>query len=308
MAAIIECRSVSKSFGSLQAVHLLDLDIDSGASVGLVGPNGAGKTTLFSLICGFLRPDRGTLRINGQHANAAILKSRISILPQDIPLCRGIAVRDQLELFARLQGFRNAAARTEAERVLTLLQATDQAQQFPETLSYGQRKKVMLAQALLGEPDIVLLDEPTSGLDPVAANHVRSVIQQIRETHTCMVSSHNLDEIKSVCDQVVVIDKGKLVTHCRIDDLLGHNNNLIVLLEQAPPDALLRELENDTVIEHFSLEAPGNRRLSITFRDESPRNFQQRLLARLDDHDMSVVEFSRGSAFTDKVIELVSGR
>lgn len=308
MAAIIECRSLSKSFGSLQAVQSLDLDINRQASVGLVGPNGAGKTTLFSLFCGFLRPDRGTIRIMGYPAHAPALKSRISILPQDIPLCRGIAVREQLELFARLQGMRKTTARSEAERVLTLLQLIDQARQFPETLSYGQRKKVMLAQALLGEPEIILLDEPTSGLDPLAASHVRSVIQHIRETHTCMVSSHNLDEIKSVCDEVIIIDKGKLVKHCRIDDLLGHNNSLSVLLEQPPPDELLQALESDTAIEHFSLEAPGKRRLIITFRNEPPRQFQQQLLARLDDHGVSVVEFSRGSAFTDKIIELVSGQ
>ena len=308
MAAIIECRSLTKSFGSLHAIQALDLDIEAGASVGLVGPNGAGKTTLFSLFCGFLRPDHGTVRILGHHTHAAALKGRIGILPQDIPLGRGIAVKEQLLLFARLQGFRKAAARDEVERVLSLAQVKDQSRQFPETLSYGQRKKVTLAQALLGEPDIILLDEPTSGLDPVAASHVRSVIQKIRESHTCIVSSHNLEEIKSVCDQIVVIDRGSLVEHCRIDDLLGQNNSLSVLLEEEPPAALLQLLEADADIVHIAQEAPGNRRLTITFQHESPRQFQQQLLARLEKHGVSVVEFSRGSAFTDKVIQLVSGR
>lgn len=308
MAAIIESHALTKSFGSLQAIQSLDLEIGSGASTGLVGPNGAGKTTLFSLFCGFLHPDRGSIRILGYRPDASALKGRISILPQDIPLCRSISIREQLNLFARLQGFSKPAAAAEVDRILSLVEVNDLARQFPETLSYGQRKKVTLAQALLGRPDVILLDEPTSGLDPVAARHVRSIIQQAGESHTCIVSSHNLDEIKNVCDEVIVIDKGRLVEHCRIDELLGQNNNLSVLLEQAPPDALLQLLKADNAIVHLSQEAPGNRRLSITFRNEPPRNFQQRLLALLDEHGVGVIEFSRGSAFADKVIELVSGQ
>ena len=306
MAAILDCYNLSKSFSGLKALDNITFTINELTSTGLVGPNGAGKTTLFSLICGFLVPNSGTIRLSGKKPDTARLKGSIGILPQDIPMMRGISVSEQLRLFCRLQGFNRQGAGKELDRIVNLARIGDFIKKYPETLSYGQRKKVALAQALIGGPKIILLDEPTSGLDPVAANDVRTTIQVLRAEHTFIISSHNLDEIKSVCDEIIIIHKGKLVKHCRIDELVEYNNVLTILLENSPSSSLFDALASLETVVRVVPDPARDNRISIYFRSEKPDRIQFKILECLQQHNAAVIEFSRGSAFTDKVVELVS--
>lgn len=308
MLPVIKCNNLGKAFGGLQALRAIDIHIEARTSTGLVGPNGAGKTTLFALFCGFLRPTSGSLKILEHSPDAAAIKGRIGILPQDIPMLRGIAVKEQLVLFARLQGYRKQAARQEAQRIIDLVNIGTLINQFPETLSYGQRKKVALAQAFLGQPEVILLDEPTSGLDPVAANEVRSIIRKNRPDHTFMISSHNLDEIKTACDEIIIIDKGRLVRHCPIDELIDRNNIFTLLLEQVPAAALIQSLRSLASVTGVETDAENDKRLTIYYQDEDPWQCQNRILECLQQNGMSIVEFSRGTAFAGRVIELVGHR
>ena len=307
MTAILDCQNLSKSFSGLKALDDVSFTINELTSTGLVGPNGAGKTTLFSLICGFLGPNTGSISISGKNHDSSQLKGSIGILPQDIPMMNGISVSEQLLLFARLQGFNKLAAQQELDRIVNIVKIRDIIKQFPETLSYGQRKKIVLAQALIGSPEIILLDEPTSGLDPVAASDVRYTIQSLRHEHTFIISSHNLDEIKSVCDEVIIIHKGKLIKHCRIDELVGHNNVLTILLEHAPPPALVEALGSLETVVRVEPDPVKNNRISVYFQSPHPDKIQFSILECLQQHSVGIIEFSRGSAFTDKVVELVSG-
>ena len=305
MTSIIECNNLGKSFAGLKALQEINIRIDKRTSAGLVGSNGAGKTTLFSLFCGFLRPSSGTVKILGHTPDSVRIKGRIGILPQDIPMLRGIAVNEQLLFFARLQGYRKHAAKQEIERIINLVNISPLIKQFPETLSYGQRKKVALAQALIGQPEVILLDEPTSGLDPVAANEVRSIIQRTRSDHTFVISSHNLDEIKTVCDEIIIIDKGKLIRHCQINELIDRNNIFTLLLDQIPADSLVQSLKSLVSVTKVETDPNNTKRISIYFQNESPDQFQFKVLECLQKNGTSIVEFSRGTAFADKVVELV---
>jgi ABC-type multidrug transport system ATPase subunit len=306
MTAIIECRNLTRTFGSIRALDNLDFSIPAQASVGLVGPNGAGKTTLFAMLCGFLHLSKGSITVMGHKPDSARLKGRIGILPQDIPLMRGISAHAQLILFARLQGFNKTTARQEIERIIQLVNIGNLVKQFPETLSHGQRKRISLAQALIGNPDLILLDEPTSGLDPVVANDVRSIIQKLRHEHSLIISSHNLDEIKNVCDEIIIIDKGKLVRHSRIDDLIERNNTLTILLEQPAEEPLLQSLKALPSIIKFVTDDTNPYRLTVIFQDDKPDQVQFKILGLLQQSGVGIVEFNRGSAFTDRVVELVS--
>lgn len=306
MTAIIECRNLTRTFGSIRALDDLNITIPAQASVGLVGPNGAGKTTLFAMLCGFLHPGKGSIAVLGHKPDSARLKGRIGILPQDIPLMRGISVHTQLFLFARLQNFNKITARQEIDRIIQLVNIGSLTKQSPETLSYGQRKRITLAQALIGKPDLILLDEPTSGLDPVAANDVRNIIQKLRHEHSFIISSHNLDEIKNVCDEVIIIDKGKLVRHSRIDDLIERNNTLSILLEQAAGEPLLQSIKTlPSVIKIITDDTKPNR-LTVIFQADKPDQIQFKILGLLQQAGVGIVEFNRGSVFTDRVVELVS--
>jgi ABC-2 type transport system ATP-binding protein len=306
MTAILDCQNLSKSFAGLKALNNISFIIHQNTSTGLVGPNGAGKTTLLSMLCGFLRSDTGTIQVAGRDPHNTQLKGHIGIQPQDTPMMRGIPASDQLLLFTCLQGYTRQTAHHELERIINLFKISDIINQYPETMSYGQRKKIALAQAIIGKPEIILLDEPTSGLDPVAANDVRNIIQALRSEHTFLISSHNLDEIKTICDEVIIIDKGKLIRHCRIDDLVGHNNTLTVLLEQTPPPALIEALNSFDSIVSVQIDPGKNKSISICFQGENPGEMQYKIFECLKQNGASIVEFSRGSVFTDKIVEIVS--
>jgi ABC-2 type transport system ATP-binding protein len=306
MPAIIECRNLTRSFGNIKALNELNIMISSRASVGLVGPNGAGKTTLFAMLCGFLHPTRGSISVLGHKPDSALLKGHIGILPQDIPLMRGISVHAQMILFARLQGFTKITARQEIDRIIQLVNISSLIKQFPETLSHGQRKRITLAQALIGKPDLILLDEPTSGLDPVAANDVRAIIQKLRQEHSLIISSHNLDEIRNVCDEIIIIDKGKLVRHSRIDDLIERNNTLSILLDQAVGEPLILNIKALPSVIRVDTDDTNPYRLTVVFQAEKPDQIQFKILEQLQLAGAGIVEFNRGSAFADRVVELVS--
>jgi len=307
MSKLIECRKLTKSFARKNAIENLDLLIEPGRALGLVGPNGAGKTTLFSLISGYLKPSSGEIRVFGDAPGAASKKGRIGTLPQDTPFLRGISVEAQLSLYAKLQGYIGKAAKSEVIRVLEHLRITDLAKQYPETLSFGQRKRVAIAQALIGEPELILLDEPTSGLDPVAANDVRNIIRALRKQCTFIISSHNLDEIGDVCDEVIIIKQGKLVKHCLISELVERDSSLNLLLSDALPEQAQQDLNELIGVDDVITDPANPLRITILFDSEQPDQLQLEIMSTVQKHQLSIVEFSRGETLTGKVVDLVKG-
>jgi ABC-type multidrug transport system ATPase subunit len=188
------------------------LSLPAGEPIALIGPNGAGKTTLLSLLCGFIKPTGGNVEILGESPGARALSGRLSALPQDALLDPRISVGRQLRLFAKLQGMKNTQAREEVERVLHLVDLQESIDTKSSDLSHGMRKRIAIAQALLGSPQLVLLDEPTAGIDPPNAKIIRDLIREQAGHTTFVVSSHNLDELERLCGTVVYLEKGKLIS------------------------------------------------------------------------------------------------
>ncbi len=211
MSYLIEAKALSKSFGQKKVLDNLSFSVPAGEPVALIGPNGAGKTTLFSLFCGYLPASRGELRILGEKPGSAALFGRVSALPQDAQLDPNFAVLTQLSFFAQLQGFSRKQAETESLRVLELVGLSASAGQKATALSHGMRKRVAIAQALLGRPELVLLDEPTAGLDPVRALQVRQLIASLTGEASFVISSHNIFELERLCGTVLYLEKGRLV-------------------------------------------------------------------------------------------------
>jgi len=296
MSKLIQCRKLSKSFARKNAIENLDLDIEPGRTLGLVGPNGAGKTTLFSLISGYLKPSSGEIRVFGDAPGASSQKGRIGTLPQDAPFLRGISVEVQLGLYAKLQAYTGKAVKAEVTRVLEHLKITDLAKQYPETLSFGQRKRVAIAQALIGEPELILLDEPTSGLDPVAANDVRNIIRALRTQCTFIISSHNLDEIGDVCDEVIIIKQG-----------VERDSSLNLLLSDSLPELAQQDLNELSGVDDVITDPENPLRITVLFDSEQPDQLQLEIMSTVQKHQLSIVEFSRGETLTGKVVDLVKG-
>jgi ABC-type multidrug transport system ATPase subunit len=208
--SLIQCNNLSKHYPNKLALDNINLSLDAGAPIALVGPNGAGKTTLFSLLCGYIQPTQGSLTILGHAPGSKALQGVLSALPQDAELDPHFTIASQLQFFATLQGFSQADAKQEALRVLALVDLAESAQAKPKSLSHGMSKRVSIAQALIGSPSIVLLDEPTAGLDPANAKKIRQIVKDLSNDTTLLISSHNLDELEKLCDQVVYLEQGKL--------------------------------------------------------------------------------------------------
>lgn len=307
MSALIECKDLLKSYKRVKAIDSLSLSIDAGEPVALVGPNGAGKTTLFSLIAGFLKKNSGDLKILGHEPQSDILKGQIGILPQDSPFLQGITIEAQLHLFARLQGMNQSESKQETERVLTDFAVLDLKDRKPEHLSYGQRKRIALAQALVGKPKLALLDEPTSGLDPVAASEVRQLIRRNKSETTFFISSHNLDELEDLCQTIVLIDKGQLVISSTLAELTGQDKHFSFLLNAEANKSILTKLQALPHITEVKIDPDQGKRLLIQFESEQPDDIQNQILQSLQSENIGVIEFSRGRALADRVVRLIHG-
>ena len=224
-----------------------------GALCGLVGPNGAGKTTAFSLVGGYLRPDEGSLVLLGHEGfDPWRLKGRLGVLPQDADLGDRHSPRELLVHLGRLQGLSGAAAATEADRVLDLVHLEDRRDKRIGSLSHGMRRRVAVASALVGDPDLVLLDEPSAGLDPVQAESLRHVLSRRRAGQTLIVSSHNLDELERICDWVVMMDRGRVLRQGTLGDVTGRGQ--LVEWSLGPGDVPLDELHRRLPDHGFTVE------------------------------------------------------
>jgi ABC-2 type transport system ATP-binding protein len=215
-------QGVRKRYGPTLALGDLDLRVPRGSLCGFVGPNGAGKTTTFSLVCGYMDPDAGRIDVLGRGPfDAWALKGKLGVLPQDAELGDQHTPRELLAHHGCLQGLSWREARREAGRVLELVQLGDRSDRRIGTLSHGMRRRVAVASALVGEPELVLLDEPTAGLDPVQARSLREALVRRRPGQTLVVSSHDLHELERICDWVVMIDQGRLLRQGPLAEVAG---------------------------------------------------------------------------------------
>jgi ABC-2 type transport system ATP-binding protein len=250
--AAVRLRRLTKRFGRKAAVDDVSLTIDVGSVYGLIGPNGAGKTTTFSMMAGYLRPTYGSVEVLGLAPTAVDdLRSRVGVLPQDALLPANDEVGRLLVHFARLQDVPRSKAIETARRALAEVQGGDWWAQRCGSLSHGMAKRVALAQAFLGDPDVVLLDEPTAGLDPRVAWEIRQFIKTKRGRSTIVISSHNLQELEEICDAAAILDCGRVVAAGKMAELTAANDEVRVKVARgtqrgsspgAVPVQALREL------------------------------------------------------------------
>ncbi|AFC87343.1 ATP-binding cassette domain-containing protein [Frateuria aurantia] len=211
---MIEVQQLRKSFAEVEAVRDVSFRAEDGQITGLLGPNGAGKTTTLRMLYTLMRPDHGTIRIDGLDAVAEPLaaRRRLGVLPDAHGLYKRMTARENIDYFARLQGLAPEPARRRGQQLIDELGMTEFADRRSEGYSQGQRIKTAIARALVHDPANVLLDEPTNGLDVMATRALRRFVLSLREQGRCvLLSSHVMQEIAAVCDRVVVIAAGRVI-------------------------------------------------------------------------------------------------
>jgi len=208
---VIEVEALSRRYGSRFAVNEVSFRVESGEIVGFLGPNGAGKTTTLRMLTGYLAPTSGDIRIDGIDAvtNSIRARERLGYMPEGVPLYREMRVYEYLRHRGALK---NVANLTEAvDRSLELAGVTDARTRIVGQLSKGYRQRVGLAEALIGDPPILILDEPTSGLDPNQVRQFRELVRSFGGKKTVLLSTHILSEVEAVCDRVIIIREGQKV-------------------------------------------------------------------------------------------------
>ena len=262
----LRIQNLSKAFGKTKALDDVSFEVPAGSIFGLLGPNGAGKTTLFSIAAGFLTADAGTLRVLGTDiAHVAELQGRMTILPQDASFQRNVPIMEQMTFFRRLDGSDAATAEREVIEALEKVGIAEYRKRGIHALSHGMLKRLGIAQAFLGNPEVILLDEPTSGLDPQNARQIRDLVRDLQREHqvTTVISSHNLAEIQELCDHVAILDKGVLRIAGSVEEITRQSRLLEIETSRPLDDADRGQL----------LEVPGVR----VIEDRGPRRYRLQL-------------------------------
>lgn len=237
----VDLTDVVKSYDRVQALSGVNLALGTGVT-GLLGPNGAGKTTVLRILATALAADTGSVRILGQDptttAGRVAVRRRLGYVPQETGFPRGFTVFAFVDYLAILKEWTELSPRhDEVRRVIDLVGLSDVATKRVSALSGGQRRRVVLAQAMLGHPDLLVLDEPTAGLDPAQRGRLRDVVGRAGETSTVVISTHQTEDVAALCERVVVLDAGRVLFDGTVAELVGQAVGRVWLAERRDPAA-----------------------------------------------------------------------
>ena len=218
---MIEINNLVKRYGDKKAVKGISFTVNDGEVLGFLGPNGAGKTTTMNIITGYLSSTSGTVKVNGHDIleEPELAKKEIGYLPENPPLYNDMTVKDYLNFICDLKGVAKEKRKSQLESIVAMVKISDVYYRLIGNLSKGYKQRVGIAQALVGNPSILILDEPTVGLDPSQIIEIRRLIKALSKNHSVIISSHILSEIQEIADRVVIINRGKIAAIDTITDL-----------------------------------------------------------------------------------------
>ena len=276
---MVEIKNLSKRYGKNLAVRGISFEIRDHEILGFLGPNGAGKSTTMNMIAGYLPSTSGTVTVNGFDITeqAAEAKKCIGYLPEIPPVYPDMRVEEYLKFCAGIKGIKGAAVMEQVTSAMERLHITDMRRRLIRNLSKGYKQRVGFAQALLGDPKVLILDEPTVGLDPAQVSEVRALIRELGKDHAVIFSSHILAEVSAVCERVVIITKGEI----RAVDTIEHlersmtANTVLNIIIEGDKTTAMRILKDIRGVREISENAPadGNRLdLRLQLEAESMRS------------------------------------
>ena len=244
---MIEVRNLTKHYGEKVAVNDISFTVEDGEILGFLGPNGAGKSTTMNMLTGYISSTSGQALINGVDILEDPIKAKsfIGYLPELPPLYVDMTVKGYLNYIYDLKKCK-LPRKAHLNEVMTLTMVNDVQNRLIKNLSKGYRQRVGLAQALIGNPPVLILDEPTVGLDPKQILEIRTLIKKLGKNHTVILSSHILSEIQAVCDRIIIINHGVVAAHDTTDNLernISADHRLIARIE-GPRDEIVKSLRN----------------------------------------------------------------
>ncbi|MBU2525916.1 MAG: ATP-binding cassette domain-containing protein [Bacteroidetes bacterium] len=278
----LQVENISKQFGSKKALDNVSFSLNKASITGFLGPNGAGKSTLMKILTGQLCADSGRAMVNGFDISKASLpvKKSIGYLAEQNALYDNLYVSEYLSFCARLHG----VSKSNIEAVMLKTGLSEVGKQKIETLSKGYKQRVGLAAALIHDPEVLLLDEPTTGLDPNQLGDIRKLIKELGKEKTVFFSSHILQEVEAVCEEVLILHEGKLVGKQKVETLSkSDENTLVVEFDYRVEDVLLRRLPHVKKVEN-----PDGLAWEITF--ETTQDMRPAVFDFAHDNQLSIVQ------------------
>lgn len=276
---MIEIKNLTKKYGPKCAVNDVSFSVRDGEILGLLGPNGAGKSTTMNIMTGYLSATSGEVNIAGHNIldDPTNAKKHIGYLPEIPPLYTDMTVLEYLNFVYDLKSVKEKKRQKHIEEIMDTVKITNVKDRLIANLSKGYKQRVGLAQAMIGNPEVLILDEPTVGLDPMQIIEIRSVIKKLGKSHTVILSSHILQEVQAICDRVVIINKGKVAAIDSPSNLARSlsNENKFMLRISGDERAILDVLESINGIKH--IKSLGRKeRDSIDFIIETQPNVDVR--------------------------------
>lgn len=297
---VIRCHNLCHSYAGKAVLRQVNFELATGEPIGLVGPNGAGKTTLLSILCGFIYPTAGSVSLFGHKPGASALNGKVSALPQDAKLDPSFTIGDQLSFYARLQGLNRQQALREATRVLGAVALKDSIKERPDTLSHSMAKRVAIAQALIGKPELILLDEPTAGLDPVNTRNIREIIAELSPTTTFMISSHDLSELDRLCQQVLLLENCTMSSmQLNASEQDSPTRFITLQMEPCPTVELMSKLKNLAGV--LLVSNPQKNEFIIEYNPTIEAKMDIKILTCLMDNNWHYRQFSQGKTLEEKL-------
>ncbi len=271
---MIHVSKLTKYYGDYAAIQNVSFDVPTGKIVGFLGPNGAGKTTTMRILAGYLTATSGQATIDGIDVfwDPVEAKRRIGYMPENCPLYTDMRVNEYLHFRAGIKGLYGWRRRKQVRHVVERCWLKDVHRQIIGTLSKGYRQRVGLADALLASPPVLILDEPTAGLDPTQIRSARSLIRELGQEHTILLSTHILPEVEMTCDSVIIINRGEVAAADSLAELTARASQdacLIAVLEGQVDDEALRLLPGLTAFVREQVEDAIRLKLSTTNMNET---------------------------------------
>ena len=309
---MIEVSNLVKDYGNHHAVKDISFTVDDGQIVGLLGPNGAGKSTTMNIMTGYISATSGTVKIGGHDILEEPMEAKkmIGYLPEIPPLYEDMIVEEYLNFVCSLKGIKGKdnkkAAITEAEEAVKI---TDVKGRLIKNLSKGYKQRVGLAQALIGNPPLLILDEPTVGLDPNQIIEIRSLIKSLAGKHTIIISSHILSEINATCDYVLIIDKGTLVAEDTPENLAEHfaDKNRILLSVKGDREQVEEALKASSYLDSFEITQEQDGIVDVAAESASGKDVRDELFFEFADKKLAIVKMETENLSLEDVFLKLTG-
>lgn len=309
---MIEIKNLVKRYGKNYAVKDISFTVNDGEIIGFLGPNGAGKSTTMNILTGYLSATEGTCLIGGADIleNPAEAKKKIGFLPEQPPLYLDMTVREYLNFVYDLKRC-TLNRKAHIDEICDVIKIKDVEGRLIKNLSKGYRQRVGIAQALIGDPEILIFDEPTVGLDPMQIIEIRYLIKSLGRSHTVILSTHILPEVQAVCDRIIVINKGEIVadkTAQSLEDITSLENRYRVKVSGASEKAVKDALEGVTGVASVEVEDSSGTTATFIIRCEKDTDAGANIFSALSSKGIVIHSYEPCSAnLEDVFISLVSG-